>query len=1373
MKTLINSLAITTLFLLNVAILDAHVNPEAEARPSNQNNLTTSVDFRSPCNNPVTQFEQQINNVRARLTTGGDVWWDGNDGRYVVPKPPAGVIEVSSIFAGSVWLGGRDVAGNPKIAAQQFGRPQGNFDYYTGPLTPEGTTSADTCANWDQFFVVTGSEIREFLSLYNDAVENDALPLSPDDIPDGVKGWPATGNPFFADVHGFDLPETTQSLAGFWNQDADFSSYDPTLGDFPVIEIRGCNEEPQFPDQMIFWIYNDAGNIHRESSTDQIQMEIQVQAFSYSRSDDINNMTFQRYKLINRGTEDLINTYFAMWVDADLGCFTDDYVGCDTTRSLAIVYNEDELDGTNGCTCEQGVPTYCDRVPLLGVDYFRGPLDEFGQEIGMSSFIYTNNRGIGSPDINTTDPQNGEQYYNILQGLWLDGSCLQEGGDGFDEGTPCTRYAFPDPPNLDGGWSMAEEALPFGDRRTIQASGPFTLLPGAVNELIIGVVWVPDQPHPAPSLRRLNAADDLAQDLFDNCFKVLEGPDAPNVDWVELNNEVIAVLSNPEDEILHNNANESYEEEGFGVPDGADPFYRFEGYRIFQLANPSVDIAADRLDPDKVRIVGEVDVANGVTKVFNWTDVQEEDLPPAQSGEGLLTPSLITEGADRGIRNTFSITNDAFATGGNTSLINHRRYYFTVLAYAYNNYKDYDPSDSENPGQPIQYLESSRFIGETSFDDNGNSFYTVIPRPILDRELMANYGDGPSITRLAGLGNNGNELRLNEETSRAIEEAFAGGENQISELTYEPGFGPIDVKVYDPRNVVDGSYELTMVDSDISDDDLEEEATWMLDCLDDCGVATILSEKPINFNFEQIIPEYGFSVTILDNPEPGELPSSERNGTISQTITYSDPDGDRWLSFIPDETFPLGPDFGALNQSIYNYVNTGFGERFEFRDEEEAFEGTYNGIYPYVLMDWEDREAVPPAQPLPYISPVFLSSTNTNFNANRNMSVAELNNVDIVLTSDKSLWSRCPVIETASTFYDDAGFEPEQPENPGPTDEYIMFDRRFANSVSREARPDNPNLPAEDLNTTDEGYGWFPGYAVDVETGRRLQLVFGENSVYDGSITEDGFALPDNGADMIWNPSSTVVDIQRGVPLSIASFVSGGQHFFYVTQLDYDEGETIGGRLGHTSSPVPTRKTERRRGIPQITWAAFPLLTEGTELLSYADGLIPNDVRISLRVNSAFDVSEDNEVNNGYPTYQFSFDDVMAGQLDEVGIESALDQINVVPNPYYGFSAYEDGVFDTEIKITNLPAKCVVTIYSLEGQFIRQYNRDESEIMLRGQNRALESRQINPALTWDLKNFRGIPIASGVYLVHVAAPGLGERTLKWFGVNRQFDPSGL
>jgi flagellar hook assembly protein FlgD len=115
-------------------------------------------------------------------------------------------------------------------------------------------------------------------------------------------------------------------------------------------------------------------------------------------------------------------------------------------------------------------------------------------------------------------------------------------------------------------------------------------------------------------------------------------------------------------------------------------------------------------------------------------------------------------------------------------------------------------------------------------------------------------------------------------------------------------------------------------------------------------------------------------------------------------------------------------------------------------------------------------------------------------------------------------------------------------------------------------------------------------------------------------------------------------------------------------------------------------------------------------------------------------------------------------------VANALDSIKMVPNPYYGFSEYETSQFTNTVKITNLPGKCTVTIYSLDGKFIRQYIRDETY---------MPYQQISPAIEWDLKNSKAIPVASGVYLVHVNAPGLGERTLKWFGIGRQYDPSGL
>ena len=87
-----------------------------------------------------------------------------------------------------------------------------------------------------------------------------------------------------------------------------------------------------------------------------------------------------------------------------------------------------------------------------------------------------------------------------------------------------------------------------GDRRFIESSGPFTLKPGAINYVIVGCVW--DQPNTNGlgniyPIGLIQQDADLAQGLFDNCFKVLTGPNAPELTVQALNQEIILTISNP------------------------------------------------------------------------------------------------------------------------------------------------------------------------------------------------------------------------------------------------------------------------------------------------------------------------------------------------------------------------------------------------------------------------------------------------------------------------------------------------------------------------------------------------------------------------------------------------------------------------------------------------------------------------------------------------------------------------------------------------------------------------------------------------------------------------------------------------------------
>lgn len=1353
----INKLWMAAILALVSWSVAAHV-PDDVARRAKQ---AKQVQYRGVCANSKSQIDMEINNVRARLLGGGDCWWDFSDGRYIVPKVDVttGQREVSSIFAGSVWLGGVDPAENLKLACQDY-RSDGMNDFWPGPLTEVGITDEDVCSNWDRHFRVTGDEIRRHLA--NLAAGD----LNPDNIPKGVKGWPARGNPYFADVWGFDLPYTQQALAGFLDKDLN-NDYDPLKGDYPSIEIRGCAQD-RYPDEMIFWIYNDQGGgaPHARTNGSPIQMEVQVQAFSYLTNDELNDMTFQRYKLINRATERIDSTFFAMWVDPDLGCFQDDYIGCDSSKNLMYVYNQDATDGQPGCDCPSAsgpVNTYCTDVPILGVDYFRGPLDTLGEEIGMSSFVYYNNRTVGTQDPQTTDPSAPIEYYRYLTGYWRDGQPFTYGGNGRG-GTEVTRYALSDDPNDPNGWSMCTANLTFGDRRTLQASGPFTLLPGAVNELIIGIPWVPDIDYPCPDLESLFRADKLAQGLFDNCFELLDGPDAPTVNWIELNKQVIAILTNV---TPSNNVNEGYEQIDFLAPDSLkdspDPLvqdrakYKFEGYRIYQLANPNVS-TADFEDPNKSRPVYQVDIKNGVSTIYNWVETRDPN-----TNNQIFYPELKVDGGDLGLRRTFSITDDKFALGNDKSLINHKKYYFAVIAYAYNNYEDLNPLSQPVTGQQRPYLPGRKA------GDGPIKIFTVIPRPIVDQELNSAYGDGVAITRFEGAGNGGNFLDLEDGQREAL---FGGNPDTV--LNYREGRGPITVTIFNPFEVKDGDYELRFVDGNNTDTKLDDTARWELRRLPDGAI--IASDRTIADLNEQLILEYGFSVTVNQAPLAGSYtwslrdPSKyqnpgETNGAIGAEIVYDNPN-EPWLLGFADQD--PGPN------AIFHYVKTRRLERDEEYDPNQGLSKMGNGWFvPYVLCDWvQDDPTTIMFTPAWTPSSATLASsvvggaqepTNTS---SRYFKLASLPNVDIVLTSDTSKWSRCIVIESACKYYTDNLF-PKDPnlrtEGPAGGRTRVSFDARYALSVGKtdadnDGRPDPDG--AMDNGQPVRGMGWFPGYAIDVETGRRLNIFFGENSCYSSSV-DPGFT----GRDMLWNPTNQVV---RDNPQAYYDLVLGGQHWVYVTYTSYDGCEAIRKRFTPEKAPTPSSADVFKvLEAKNIAWAGMLQVAPNYQMRSLREGLIPNDAVIKLRVTKPYDTwfnDADNNKQSGHPLYQFKIQDRQAQALDQVQVENALDSVKVVPNPYYGFSQYETSQFSNVIKITNLPAKCTVTIYSLDGKFIRQYNRDEVYAPY---------MQIAPDLEWDLKNNKGIPVASGVYLIQVQAPGMGERTIKWFGIARQFDPSGL
>lgn len=1360
-----------------------------------KNKFKTTNAVTAGCVPATSRTELSLNNVRALIHTGGDMWWDlQGTPRYEIPKGS----DKTALFAGSIWIGGTDVNGQLKLAAVKF--RDGGVDYWPGPLIisgpDRGTTTSDVCLAYDKHYVISRDEVAKFRSWYGADAETRATDYPGYSIPTSIIDWPA---------HGLIASGYDYYLAPYKDVDGD-GSYDPFSGDYPFYDLDqelpcGTSREQRIPrlygDQTLWWVYNDRGNLHGETNGDAIGMEIRAQGFAFSTNDELNNMTFYNYGLINRSTYTLVETYFGVWTDADMGYAFDDYVGCDVNRGLGYLYNGKAVDG-NGLSNHYGGPT--PPPPAVGVDFFEGPYQDAdgldnpsswegdnlicdgnilngninglnfqdgiidNERWGMRRYIYFNNE-TGS---NMSDPSEAFQYYNYLKGFWKDGSPMYYGGTGHYSGATTTEvttdFMFPgltDPCGWGQGgvpmpkWDEFTENNEAKDRRFVQSAGPFTLEPGAVNDITVGVVWARAQAGvPYSSVEEVRIADDKAQVLFENCFKVVNGPDAPELEAIELDRQLIFHITNLS---TSNNYMESYIEKDFtiqdvditgdSVVDDVDKNYRFEGYQVFQLKNSEVSIS-DIGNINLVREVFQCDVKNGVTQLvnFEWS----KDLTAN-------VPTEMVNGADSGIQHSFTILNDAFASG-EVRLVNHKKYYFMAIAYGYNEFKKYDQNDGNNlDGQKKPYKAGRKgSIGSIKV-------YEVMPHVPEPGEggtrVNAQYGEGIELTQIEGFGAGANMIDLSDET---IEEIMSGEPWKSDSRKYVKGKSPIRMKVVDPLSIPEGKFVLSFfpdsciyneVATGFWDWRIKEGAWYIIQTEGESLFDTIWSTGSINVFNEQIIPELGMSVVVQqkdfllkqDNPDKDDPVNAE----LSYSIEYPDL-GNTWLGFVPD-----GEEFDA-----FNWIRSGMQtdpENSEYDDYE---------VEPELFDRAEDFETFANGTWAPYkLVSNFDDGPGGDGQANIKWYNYRLPNVNIVLTADKSKWTRSCVLETSENdsidtdgdnVYDAVGpglFVQGEAKKLQLRDSYsVDKEGKYSTTDQASTNPNDPNYIAG------KGMGWFPGYAIDIETGRRLNVVFGEASELPG----------ENGRDMQFNPTYNLMT-------AFGEVLFGGKHFLYIVannmfmkanHIDtsiympaYDACDYFN-KLMNSSLPLPISTNQPRLATQHLAWTSIPIrtLTLGENLTSFVEMLEKGDITMKIRIETPmrigfYDFSVENPEYDNFPTFIFDTYSIKT-EKDELEIaKEALDLINIVPNPYYGYSEYELSQLENLVKITNLPQNCTVSIYNTNGTLVRRFNKASG----------LSYQE------WDLKNQYGIPIASGVYIIHVNVPGVGEKILKWFGALRPLD----
>ena len=1606
------------------------------------------------CKRAQSTAELNINNVRAQINGYGNMWYDGSVSQYHIPKNG----NTCPLYCAALWIGGTDVNDQLRIAALRFG--QDGDDYWPGPLKIDNTAAVDleVCNRYDKHYVITKAEVMELISHYQEGTLNSGDYK----IPDVIQNWPAKG----------EGENVSNFLAPFFDADGD-GEYNPESGDYPYYDfdndlcprtIKAKNPGQNYislptmetdagivkggilsdqvlkGDQTIWWVFNDMGNTHTETGGQPIGLEIRAQAFAFSTNDEINNMTFYSYEIINRSTYELRETYFSQWVDPDLGYAYDDYVGCDVKRGLGYCYNGDEADGP-GAGSYSGIP------PAVGIDFFQGPYMDpdgkdnpkidipwiisygseqsqqllskyimkkvsgqdstdaagrtiydtiaitddadlffakdnlswynpknhpgdvigscaingvnFGNNIvdderfGMRRFVYYNNSGT---DLISGEPSKANDYYNYLRGYWMNGQRMHYGGNAVS-GSNVTDlecdFMFPgdsdpwhwgtagqEPTTNPDDWTEVTVGNSPADRRFMQSAGPFTLKPGALNYITVGIPFAQATSGNAwSSVELLRQIDDVCQSLFENCFKVLDGPDAPTMTCQELSNEIILFLhyDNPES----NNYGESYSEidpgivrsfydENGNLVEYSDDkrSFKFEGYQIYQLVDANASVA-DIGDISKARLVAQCDIENyydaanarPIGTLVNFTN---------NSATGLLTGEVMVEGANKGIQHVFRITTDKFATGRNTNLVNNREYYYVAIAYSYNCYKEYSQTDAAFlDGQKEPYLAGRK-------NERGGSIspITAIPHnPAAENGgtmAQSEFGMCPNIVRIEGYGNGGSVLRMTDASMLELmgkpgEPAKAPGvfvgnittNGDKSYMTnpciipnpqYEENYGPINVRVIDPLKIQEGSFNVLFWNESIVNNRnvndsaaaINENTRWCV-VRPDGGqipitasngdvkyVDTVWSDFNISRYNEQLFLELGIAITLV-NPEPAatDLNDPDYSGNklryfggfankgalLNSEMTFAN-ESYQWLSGIADndnavltnwirsgtqfaegtyQKFYGGSGTYSLNEQYLdedyfktysNATDTSGRNASIGLDKNQEFESVVYGLWsPYALVSTLPFH---PGFNFSYFMPEdhVIDSLNahrrtnstpriykekvqrhlmTNFhNKAINLSdMSQMPSVRIVFTADTSKWTRCPVIEMCDDYTQAEGKARKfTPRKHASVDKLGRTCEDYpAGDANNTPNTNDPNNPAY---ISAEGMGWFPGYAVNVVTGERLNIMFGEDSRY----------VQYNGRDMMWNPVSTMTD-------GTQNYVFGGRHFVYVMNAcnqpfydlvnnnevityyrtpSYDAGKWSMNMLASANrlmkdtlysgggwqlykgviadeneAPLIQSRDSLAMLYASVAWVNMPLVSprysfkypghDATLNANSAFNGIPCDVTIDIDVRSPYGLwmapngttaahAGNTSINKNMPAYQFHInasDAVLTNLATDNDarqsyIDSLLGSINVVPNPYYSYSKYETtSQLETKVRIVNLPTGitsdgkqegCYINIYTVDGTLVR----------------TLGPTPVNQTtVDWDLHNHTGIPIAGGMYLIHVSVPGIGERVIKWFGTMRPVD----
>jgi hypothetical protein len=466
----------------------------------------------------------EVGNFNALVNADGVLFYDGSNlNIFNVPKEGT----VSSLFAANLWIGGLDLGSELHIAAQTY--KQSGSDFWPGPLdTITASIDSATMSAYNKVFDISKLAVDSFKA---------GLGISQE-----ILDWPGNG-----DVS----KGISQQMAPYIDVDQD-GHYDPYNGDYP--DVRG--------DKMLWFVYNDAYDVHGETSGDKLGVEIRASIYGYDCAIDTDayNSFFVHYDIYNRSSYSYNNVYLGTWADIDLGFYLDDYIGSMVDQHSFYGYNGDADDDS---PLGYGTDLVAQSVTILKGPYadmndgrdndLDGFVDEPDEVIGLSGFMYYNNDFS-----NTGNPDSSLHFYNYMKSVWKDGEHLTYGGNGYGDTLNCD-YMFPGNSDTAGfgtggvpqpEWSEMSVGNTPSDRRGVAGIGPLTFDPEQKITLDMAYVFAQNLSDPNDSLSL-----DLLKNRIQNIRNRFEIGDLKACsglsEIVEANETFIEVFPNPAKDVIN------------------------------------------------------------------------------------------------------------------------------------------------------------------------------------------------------------------------------------------------------------------------------------------------------------------------------------------------------------------------------------------------------------------------------------------------------------------------------------------------------------------------------------------------------------------------------------------------------------------------------------------------------------------------------------------------------------------------------------------------------------------------------------------------------------------------------------------------------